>query len=173
MMPVRHRLSAALLMSLAACAPSLNWRDTRPEESGVRMLFPCRPDRHERTIRIADAEMRMRMHSCSAAGAVFSLAFVDVAEPARVTPVLVAMRGAAAANLNGTAAARPWVVPGATPNEKSALVRVEGRLPDGRLVVEHATFFVKGLRLYQATALGDSLDADAIETFFGSITVVP
>jgi hypothetical protein len=168
----RILLAAALLIAVVACTPTLNWRDTRPEGSGVAMLFPCRPDGHERTIRVAGDPLRMQMHSCRAAGAAFSLAFVDAPGAARVTPLLAEMRAAAAAHVSGTVAVRAMVVPGATPNEQSALVRIEGRLPDGRAVVEHAAFFVKGLRLYQATALGESLTADALETFFGSIKIV-
>jgi hypothetical protein len=114
----------------------------------------------------------MQMHSCSAAGAAFSLAFADVADVARVTSLLAALRVAAQANLGGAATARPLVVAGATPNEQSALIQIEGRLPDGRRLVEHAAFFARGLRLYQATALGESIDADALDTFFNSIQVV-
>ncbi len=114
----------------------------------------------------------MQMHFCSAAGAAFSLAFVDASDPTRVTPLLARLRAAAAANVGGTATVRTMVVPGATPNEQSALIRVEGHLPGGRGVVEHAAFFVKGLRLYQATALGKSLTTDALETFFSSIEIV-
>ncbi|MEO8922537.1 MAG: hypothetical protein ABI330_06875 [Caldimonas sp.] len=117
--------------------------------------------------------MDMQMHSCDAAGTVFSLSFVDVTEPSRVTPALTALRAAAVGNVGGTATERPLAVPGATPNPLSALVRIEGHLPDGRRVVEHAGFFVRGLRLYQATALGGSLSVDALETFFGSIKVGP
>ena len=112
------------------------------------------------------------MHSCRAGGAVFSLAFADVSAPAQVAVVLAALRVAAQGNLGGAVTARPWTARGATPNEQSALVRIDGHLPDGKRVVEHAAFFVKGLRLYQATALGESLDADALDSFFDSIQVV-
>ena len=27
-----------------ACAPSLDWREVNPAESGVRALFPCKPE---------------------------------------------------------------------------------------------------------------------------------
>jgi hypothetical protein len=173
MMLFRRRFAASFLLGLAACAPALNWRETRPDGAGIVMLFPCRPDRHERTISLAGAPMRMQMHSCDAAGAVFSLAFFDVADAASVSPLLAEMRRAAVTNVNGTATARSWSVPGATPNEQTARVRVDGRLPDGRRVVENTAFFVRGLRLYQATALGGTLDADALDTFFGSVKVVP
>jgi hypothetical protein len=167
-----HRAAALCVTALVACAPSLNWRETRPPGSGVAMLFPCRPDQQERTLQIAGAQLRMQMHSCGAAGAEFSLIFADVAEPARVTPLLVALRAAAQANLGGASTVRPLALAGATPNEQSALLRIEGRLSDGRRVVEHVAFFARGLRVYQVTALGESLDADAIDTFFDSIKVV-
>jgi hypothetical protein len=167
----RGRLFAASLAALAACAPSFDWRDARPEGSGVAMLFPCRPDRHERAVRIAGAEMRMQMHSCKAAGAIFSLAFVDAAQPAQVAPLLAELRAHAAANIGGAPEVHPFAPPGATPNEYSALLQIPGRLPDGRRVTEHAAFFVKGLRLYQATAIGETLPVDAVQTFFGAIKV--
>ncbi|MGZ5131415.1 MAG: hypothetical protein ACXWCV_08585 [Caldimonas sp.] len=170
----RDRFSAALLLVLAACAPPLDWRDSRPEGSGVAMLFPCRPDRHERPVRIGKATLRMQMHSCEAAGATFSLAFVDAPQPDQVVPLLAELRSHAAANIAGVVAEpRPFEPPGATPNEQSGLLRIEGHLPDGRRVVEHAAFFVKGLRLYQATAIGAALPAEAVETFFGAIKVAP
>ena len=167
----RWRCFAALLAALAACAPAFDWRDARPEGSGVAMLFPCRPDRHERAVRIGDTERRMQMHSCKAAGATFSLAFVDAAQPTQVAALLAELRAHAAANIGGVPEARPFAPPGATPNEHSALLQIFGRLPDGRRVTEHAAFFVKGLRLYQATAIGESLPAEAVQTFFGAIKV--
>jgi hypothetical protein len=173
MTPFCRPLAASLLLGLAACAPALNWRETRPEGADVAMLFPCRPDRNERAIGVAGAPLRMQMHSCDAQGTVFSLAFVDVADVASVAPVLAAMRAAAVANVDGASNVLPWRVPGATPNEQAARLRIEGSLPDGRRVVENTGFFVRGLRLYQATALGGSLDAEALDTFFGSIRIVP
>lgn len=160
---------AACLVALAACSPSLDWRQTRAEGSDVALLFPCRPDRHERTARIGGADLRMQMVSCHAAGAVFSLAFADAPDAARVTPLVAALRAAAAANIGAIPTVRSFAVAGATPNEQSALLRMEGRLPDGRRVVEHAAFFVKGLRVYAATVLGESIPAEAVETFFASI----
>ena len=163
----------ALLAALAACSPALDWREVRPEGSDVTMLFPCRPDKHERTVRIAGADLRMQMHSCDSAGRTFSLAFVDAVEPTRVEPLLAALKASAAANIGGTPAQQPFAPPGATPNPGSALLRVEGRLPDGRRVTEHAAFFVRGLRLHQATAIGETLPEDAVQTYFGAIKLTP
>lgn len=160
------------LLCLGACAPALDWRETHPAGSGVVMMFPCRPDRHERTVRMVDADLRLQLHSCRAGGATFSLAAADGADPARVMPLLAALRAQALANLGGGAIEEPLpAIAGATPNPQSALLLIVGQRQDGRRVVAHAAFFVKGLRLYQATVLGadQTPGSEALETFFGSI----
>ena len=164
----------SLLGTLAGCSPALDWREVRPAGSGATALFPCRPDKHERTLRIAGADRRMQLHSCDAAGATFSLAVVDGAEPAGVEPLLAKMQESFLANLGaGTPPVQPFAPPGATPNPKSALLHVPGRLPDGRRVTAHAAFFVHGVRVYQATAIGESLSEDAMRGFFAAIKLTP
>jgi hypothetical protein len=173
MTPSRAGRAAIGLVALAACAPALDWRETKPDGSGVAMLFPCRPERQERVVRLAGADLPLRLHSCRAAGTTFSLAFADAVDAARVTPLLLDLRAGAAANIGGTPAPRAFALKGATANEHGAQLRTEGRLPDGRPVVEHAAFFVKDLRVYQATVLGESPPADAVDTFFGAIRLSP
>jgi len=180
MRPASGRLARAaasvlsLLAALVGCSPAFDWREVRPAGSGVTALFPCRPDQHERTVRIAGADRRMQLHSCDAAGATFSLAVVDAAEPAAVEPLLAEMKASVAANLGGQAsAAQPFAPPGATPNPASSLLRVAGRLPDGRPVAGGAGFFVHGVRVYQATAIGEALPEDSLTSFFAAIKLTP
>ena len=164
----------ALAAALVACWPALDWREVRPEGTGVSMLFPCRPDKRERDVPIAGATLRMQLHACDAAGSTFSLAVVDGGEPARVEPLLAALKASAAANVGGAASrSEPFTPPGATPNPSSALVRVAGRRPDGRPVTLHAAFFVHGARVFQATAIGEALSAETLQSFFGAIRLAP
>lgn len=172
--PVVRDAAAALAVGAAslACSPVFDWRETRPEGSDAALMFPCRPVKQERTVRIGAAVLPMRLHSCSAGGASFALGTVDVADPAEVTPLLAAFRAQAAANLTGAATEQgAFSPPGATPNPQSARIAIAGARPDGRRVVAQAAFFVKGLRLYQATVLGadDAGGREAVDTFFGAI----
>ena len=167
------RLAAVFLAALAACTPALDWREAYLEGSGVAMLFPCRPDRHERAVRLAGVDLRMQMHSCRAANATFSLTYVDAAQPAQVGTLLAELRDRAVSNIAGASTVQPFAAPGATPNPHSARLRIEGRLPDGRAVAEHAAFFARGLRVFQATAIGEAMSAEAVETFFGAIKLTP
>lgn len=170
-MPLALAALAATLSAIA-CSPALDWRETRPDGSGVAMMFPCRPERQQRPVRVGAETLMLRLHSCVAAGTSFALVTADVADPGRLTPLLKALRDQAIANVEGTATVEETAtVPGSTPNAQSGRLRIVGRRPDGMRVVEHTAFFVKGLTLFQATVIGagEPVDREAIDTFFGSI----
>ena len=137
-------LAAALVA--VACSPTFDWREARPDGSGVALMFPCRPVMEERRTRIGAAAAPIQLHSCAAGGAVFALAAIVAADPAGVTPMLDAFRVQTVANLAGTATELgTFSPPGATPNPRSARVAIDGKRPDGRRVVAQAAFFVKAV----------------------------
>ena len=161
---------AAACLALAACTPSLDWREVRPAGGGVLALFPCRPAQDARTVALAGAALKLNLESCQAAGATFALSFTDVQDPARVAVTIEALRTAAVGNLGGTpVVAGTAVVAGMTPNPLAQRVRVDGRFPDGSAVREELLFFVKGTVVYQATVLGARVDASAADAFFDGL----
>lgn len=163
------RIALAALFA-AGCSPSLDWRETRPDGAGVVAQFPCRPDRHARAVIVADAATRMEMLVCSAAGITFAVSFVDLADPAKVAPALAELRAAALSNIAGQEVrSAPANVNGMTANAQATQVVLTGRLPDGVAVQEQAAFFVKGLRIYQASAIGATLAPEAMSTFFAGL----
>ena len=159
---------------MLACVPTLDWREVRPAGAGITLLFPCKPDSHARQVKLGPAAVRLELHACTAAGATWALAFADLGDPASVGPALVELRSAAA---NNVAASPPQVlslrVDGATPNPASQRVQFEGRMPDGRAVTEQVAVFAKGTRVFQAVAVGEKLDAEAADSFFGSLRFGP
>ncbi len=162
----------AFVLAGTACSPTFDWREARPDGSAVTMLFPCRPGQVERTVRVADAAFVMRLHSCNAGGATFSLAVVEARAPERVADVLAALRSQAVANVAGTVVAWPAsAVAGAAPDPLAGRARIKGRLPDQRAVVEHVAWFAKGTRAYQATVLGTGrvVDTQTLDTFFDAV----
>lgn len=162
------------LLALAACSPSHDWRELRPEGSGATLLLPCKPNSMTRDVRLAGAGVKLALFACSAGGQTWALGFADVGDPGRVTAALDELRNAAAANL-GAAATSPLAlrVPGATPNPSSGRVHLEGQLRDGSVVQEQVAVFAHGTKVYQATVLGPQLPADAVDTFFGSLRFAP
>lgn len=168
------RLSLALALVGGGCAPALDWREVHPADSGVAAMFPCKPASQARKVQLGEHALRLELHVCAAGGATWALAFADVGEPAQVTPVLDALRQAAVANLDAAASSSgAFAVAGATPNRSSLQVSLSGRAPDGRERQERLGLFTKGLRVYQATVLGERIDTEAAATFFGGLRVLP
>ena len=155
---------------MAGCSPSLDWRETRPEGVDVVALFPCRPDRHARTVVVAGSAAKMDMLVCSAAGATFALSFIELNEPAAVAASLSELRAAALANIGGVQlSSEPLQVSGMTANSQAARLAMSGHLPDGAPVQEQAAFFVKGLRVFQASVIGAKLVPEMTETYFSGL----
>jgi hypothetical protein len=168
--PVRLLPPMLLSAALLGCSPVLDWREFEPEGSGVIVTFPCRPDRHARDVTVAGVTTRMTMLVCAAADVTYALTFIDVAEPAGVTAALADLRAVAAGNLAATRAEpNPLQVTGMTPNPQSTRLHLSGSRTDGAAVQQQAAFFAKGLRVYQASAVGAALSAEAVDTFFAGL----
>lgn len=155
---------------LPACAPALDWRDIRPEGSGLQLQFPCRPTTQRRDVPLAGVRVNLALHACTAGGQTWGLAVADVVEPARVSPALAELAASAASNL-GAAAGQPLAlkVPGATPNDASARLRLHGQLPDGKAVQMQLAVFSRGTQVFQASVLGDAVPDEAAQAFFASL----
>jgi hypothetical protein len=172
--PICARLRAACLCLLAGCSPALDWREVRPEGSHLVVLMPCKPDSQARQVTLASVQVRMVLHACTAAGVTWAVAHADMGDPAKVGAALDELRSSAARNLEAADASDlPLRVDGATPNDASRRVQFKGRMPDGRAVIEQTAVFAKGTRVFQAVALGQTLDPEALSGFFGSLRVLP
>ena len=155
---------------LTGCAPSLDWREIQPEGSDAIAMFPCKPTTDARMVTLAGVRVRMVLAACRAGDVTWALAFADMADPAKVTLALQDLRASNAGNLSGTPAATgPMLLAGMTPNPQAERVRVQGRLPSGEAVRLESGFFARGTRVYQATAMGKALDAEAVATFFDGL----
>jgi hypothetical protein len=115
--PVAAWLSIA---PLVACAPSLNWRQMDlADADGLRLRFPCKPARAERSLRLEGlAEpLRMVMWSCEAAGATWVLSAARVASVTEVSTALRALSAATQANLAWADRRARNQAPGPTPDQ--------------------------------------------------------
>ena len=162
------------LVALVACTPVLDWRQVRVGGGSLLGLYLCRPEHRVRTVPLAAANRRMEMVACMAGDSTYAISYVDLVDPATVTGALEALRTAAATNVGGI---RPRIDPfflrGMTPNVEATRLRVEGRLPDGKAVQENAVFFVRGLRIYQASVIGAIPAPEAVETFLAGLKLAP
>lgn len=138
-------------------------------------MFPCAPQSHQRRIRLAEGEAQWQLQECAADGLTWAVGFSDLADPARVTPALVALRGAAALNLGASSQRELGLrVAGETPNTASATIRLDGgHLPDGSPAAAQVAVFAKGTLVFQATVVGKKLSDEPVQTFFGGLRLMP
>ncbi len=91
-MPMRWTLFSGLsllVLSLTACNPALNWREVRFDDSPVRVMLPCKPDRAERSVTLGDAPVTLRMMGCEAQGMQFTWSRLDLPLSAQATAATV------------------------------------------------------------------------------------
>lgn len=136
-------------------------------------LFPCKPSGPTRTVPLAGAPTAVTVLSCDAQGMTFGLTFADVGEPGRVGPALQALAAVTAGNVGATAPAAPSSAPvaGATPNARSGRFTFIGHRPEGAAIQAQLLLFTYGTQVFQATVLGNRLEQEAVDTFFGALQV--
>lgn len=190
--------AVALIASvpLLACSPALNWRQIDlADADGLRLRFPCKPDRVDRTVRLdgVGEPLRMAMWSCEAGGATWVLSAARLGSATEVAPALRALAASTEGNLawadrrarqQAPGLTQPtWQrtdagavqVPGMTPHPDARAWRVQGLKPDGasgaRPLTVDAWHFSHGLTVIQASIWqgGDPLPRengeDAVEVF--------
>ena len=166
-------LCFAASVLLLACSPALDWRDVRPEGSGLTVQFPCKPTTRTRSAMLSGAPVPMTLLSCEAGGVTFALSHADLGDPAQVTDALVELRSALAGNLQAAPLRSvAFDLTGMTPNPQAIRIAFAGRLPDGTAVEERAVLFTRGSVVYQAVVLGVRLEDAAAGTFFESLRLL-
>lgn len=166
----RSNLPLLLVTLLAACAPSLNWREVRPEGTDLLLMFPCKPEQQTRALSEpgAPAEARMGLARCEAAGLGFSLSWSDVPDPAQSNPALKQMKEAVIAGTK-LPAGEPQALQliGMTPGTEAVSLSLGA--PNGKGQQARLAVFARGLRVYQLLMIGPRADAAAWEGFLGSL----
>ena len=186
--------STLLLLILPACSPTLNWRDVRPEGTGLVLLLPCKPDKAEKTVPLGGKPTTLKMLGCNAGGATFAVAMADIGDAAMAAPVLAQWQALALANMKappleggaGGGAASAVVVasaaagnqptqiaalklPGAASQPSPVLIKARGQRANGTAAAGHAAYFAQGSQLFQVVLYADKIAPDVSETFFSSI----
>lgn len=171
---LRGRAFAVAALALVGCAPELNWRDWRTDSPGVTLLFPCKPVRQQRNLAIDGVPRTVVLNVCDAGSSTWAVTQIDVEPPQAGAVLLKALVGAAHVNLAAAPAAPVASAPqGSDAVEGAGRYRVAGRTPAGDVRrAEHLVMAV-GSRVIQVSALGERLDADAVDTFLGSVRVSP
>ena len=164
---IRPSLAALMLMALAlaGCSPKFNWREVRLEQSGVALLFPCKPDTQVRQVDMDGQALSMTLSGCSAGDASFALAYARLGEGSPPGPVLRRWRASIAQGINEMA----YPLPGVRSDEQSVRLGAAGRRPDGSSLVAQAFWFTQDRWIYQASVLAERPREAEVDTFLTSI----
>ncbi len=160
-------------LALTACAPALDWREARSADGSVQVLFPCKPQLHERRVSLAGAPVKLSLMACDSGGLTWGLASADLADPARHAQALDELAAAAGANVGAQPRREALQVPGAMAHAGSRRLVLAGHRPDGQPVHVQVAVFAHGTRVFQATVLGERLAAEQADGFIGSLRVAP
>lgn len=156
------------LVSLAACNPTFNWRDVRPDGTRLALLMPCKPDKAKRTVPMAEQPTELNLLSCDAGGVTFAVAVADVKDTSKVANTLTQWQNATLANIKAPPApGAAFTLPGLA--RTGVLIQATGQRANGRAVTSHAAYFAQGSQVFQAVLYADKIAPDVAETFFSGL----
>ncbi len=175
--------------ALAACSPAFNWREVRPDNSGLSLLFPCKPEKAEKMVPLGGPPTNLVLLGCDTGGATFAVAMAEMGDIAKVPAVLTQWQNLTLANMKAPlipAAAASALsaqavhavlptqrilikVPGADLLSPPVLLKASGQRPDGAGVTGHAAYFSRGTQVFQVVLYADKVQPEVSETFFSSL----
>jgi hypothetical protein len=160
------------LVVASGCSPTLNWRDVQPDNSGLKLLLPCKPDQGDKIVPLGGRPTKMTMLGCDAGDATFAVAFADLGDADNVPEVLAQWRALTLDNMKATpekTQTRPLRVPGASAEPAPILVLAQGQRPDGRAVNGWAAYFTQGSQVVQVVMYASAIEPVAAEIYFASL----
>jgi hypothetical protein len=164
-------IAAAAVCLLAACSPTFNWREVRPDETRLALLLPCKPDKAEKVVPLGGRPTTLRLLGCDTGGATFAVAAADLGDAARAADVLAQWQALTLANMKaGAPQVTPLIVKGAAPEPAPRLVNAQGQRADGTAVRGQAAYFAQGTQVFQAVVYAGTLTPEVAETYFASLS---
>jgi hypothetical protein len=178
----RHALVLALATCAAGCSPALNWREVPLE--GLVALLPCKPDHAERRVQLGSQNTVLQMSGCEAAGALYAISHVHIADAAQVDATRAAWRQSTLTNLQASAIRTQSLplaksLPGkaqarATGSATAAdaafdVEKMDGKRPDGAAVQAQLAWLAKGQDIYHVAVYGAKLDKEQSELLFSEL----
>ena len=161
---------------LAACNPSLNWREVRQKDGPMLALMPCKPEASSRTVNLGGQEVLMNLNNCNAAGATFLVGTANVQTTdtalARQHWQQAVLANISVPTVNAGAKTRDIAIAGVPAVQH--VVSVTGKRAGGEAVQFAGLWFAQGTQVFHAAIyaerLGtDALPADMVEPFFNGL----
>ena len=157
---------------LCACQPTYNWRDVRFEGTDIQAQLPCKPDRTQREVTIAETAVSLQVAGCEAAGGMWVV--ITARLPASVDAAQV-LQGWQAATWRTLQAQTPQSQAWSAPKALSGAVRVQaqGLQANGQPTQAQGLWVAwpqgSAVQWVNAMVYQPKIAGDAADTFFESI----
>ncbi|MGB4115934.1 MAG: hypothetical protein WBK51_05240 [Polaromonas sp.] len=162
------RFLTCAVLALAACNPTFNWRDVRPDGTRLAVLMPCKPDKAKRIVPIVGQPTELNLLSCDAGGATFAVTVADVKDAAKTTEALAQWQAVTLANIKAPPApGNVLKLPGSTPG--AVIVKAVGQRANGQAVSSQAAYFAQGTLIFQVVMYADTMSPEVADTFFSGL----
>ncbi len=165
-------VAIALLLTAAACNPTMNWREVRGDLAPYSVLMPAKPSSFAREVDLNGVKVMLNMTAAEVSDVNFAVGSAAVADPAQRNTALLAMQSAMVANIHGEIRRSKQVsLPGGAIATDMEVLGQAGR--SGAPVLLAARFVSHGNWVIQAIAIGPekTLTPEVIDTFRSSLTL--
>lgn len=169
------------LMAMAACNPTLNWREARVNATGLVVMLPCKPAHQTRAVALGGQTLDMHMSACDAGGATFAIAHVAAPQADAAPALLSQWRKVTLANLGAQniaesavridwgAAQEPGQSAQAGTNPGSLRVSATAKRADGSLLHFQGVWFSARGQAFQAAIYAPQISPEMTENFLAGL----
>lgn len=159
---------------IAACSPTLNWRQVSVPGAPLAAHFPCKPDQFSRRLPLAGHTLSVGLNSCEAGAQTFAITAVDMQQASRAGAGQAALRQAVEQNFAGQVQGlAPRPLPGGVPVPAAEYLSARMPLAGGGQLQAHVLLFSHGAWVFQVTVVGERPQSEAVDFFFDNLRPLP
>ena len=163
-------VAGLVILLLAACDPTFNWRETPIAATSLVAMFPCKPQKKVRPVVFAAREVELHMTRCDTAGVTVAVAYAGISDRSQAGPILAQWRDATLAGMRASlSTVSALQLEHSDPLPQSVAVRASGVRPDGRPVTLQGAWFARGTELFAALMYSDEPNSEVADTFFSGL----
>ena len=164
--------SFVFALGLQGCTPTMNWREARLDNTNLKILLPCKPDKGNKTLMLNGSSTSLEMIGCEAGGVLFAVSKLNL--PFGVEPETVLNQWSSSVTSNmkaGESRKSPFQIQGENPTGLGIRLDAIGSGPRGKKITLTAVWFVQDRQLFHAAMYANQLLAEAVETFLSGLSL--
>jgi hypothetical protein len=148
----------------------MNWREARIENTDLKILLPCKPDKASKQLDLNGIATRIEMIGCEAGGGLFAVSRIKLSKDVEPGAVLSQWKSSVIAGIKASEHKDyPFQIKGESPDGLGNKLEALGKSPDGKPIMLKAVWFVQNRQLFHAAIYADQLQPETAETFFSGL----